>query len=72
MELVVYSDQYWYYKIQPYRALLAPCGVTQSMNRKGNCIGNAAVESFFGTLKAECFRLTGPNSLDTLKVSVHD
>ena len=27
------------------------------MSRKGNCLDNAAMESFFGTLKAECFYL---------------
>lgn len=26
-----------------------------SMSRKGNCFDNAAIESFFGTLKAEYF-----------------
>ena len=44
-----------HYKMQPYRALLAQRGVKQSMSRKGNCFDNAAIESFFGTLKAEYF-----------------
>jgi len=26
------------------------------MSRKGNCLDNAAMESFFGTLKSECFK----------------
>ena len=47
-ELIVHSDQGWHYKTQPYRAMLASCGVTQSMSRKGNCFDNAAIESFFG------------------------
>ena len=37
--------------MQPYRAMLANHGVTQSMSRKGNCFDNAVIESFFGTLK---------------------
>ena len=52
-DLIVHSDQGWHYKMQPDRAMLASRGVTQSMSRKGNCFDNAAIESFFGTLKAE-------------------
>ena len=33
-----------------------------SMSRKGNCWDNAVVESFFKTLKTECFRGTVPES----------
>ena len=36
--------------------MLVGYGVTQSMSRKGNCFDNAAIESFFGTLKTEFFR----------------
>lgn len=71
-ELIVHSDQGWHYKMQPYRALLAQRGVKQSMSRKGNCFDNAAIESFFGTLKAEYFHLAAPNSLDALEAGVHD
>lgn len=42
------------------------------MSRKGNCFDNAAIESFFGTLEAEYFRLAAPNSLETLEAGVHD
>jgi transposase InsO family protein len=58
--------------MQPYRAMLAQRGVKQSMNRKRNCFDNAVIESFFGTLKAEYFRLASPNSIDELEVGVHD
>ena len=61
-----------HYKKQPYRALLAQRGVKQSMSRKGNCFDNAAIESFFGTLKAEYFHLAAPSSLDALEAGVHD
>jgi transposase InsO family protein len=71
-ELIIHSDQGWHYKMQPYRAMLASCGVTQSMSRKGNCFDNAAIESFFGTLKAEYFHLAAPSSLDALEAGVHD
>lgn len=42
------------------------------MSRNGNCFDNAAIESFFGTLKAEYFQLQRPDSIDTLEAGVHD
>jgi putative transposase len=41
-----------------YQALLADVGIPVRMSRKGNCWDNAAMESFFGTLKSECVDLT--------------
>lgn len=40
--------------------------------RKGNCFGNAVIESFFGTLKAADFHLTKLDGLDDLEMGVHD
>lgn len=37
------------------------------MSRKGNCLDNAAMESFFGTLKSECFRLGRFTCVDQLR-----
>ena len=36
-----------------FRELLRSNGLEVSMSRKGNCWDNAAMESFFGTLKQE-------------------
>jgi putative transposase len=36
-----------------YRALLGDYGVVASMSRKGNCLHNAPMESFFNSLKNE-------------------
>ncbi|MCW9059840.1 MAG: integrase core domain-containing protein, partial [Gammaproteobacteria bacterium] len=36
-----------------YRELVETANMTRSMSRKGNPLDNAAVESFFHTLKAE-------------------
>jgi putative transposase len=71
-ELTVHSDQGWQYRMQPFRAMLARHGVTQSMSRKGNCFDNAVIESFFGTLKAEYYHLATPNSIEMLKAGVQD
>ena len=40
-----------------YIGQLAARGLTQSMSRRGNFLDNAAMESFFGTLKSEYFYL---------------
>ena len=41
------------YSSHEYRRLAADFGVTMSVNRKGNAWDNAAMESFFKTLKVE-------------------
>jgi putative transposase len=57
---------------EPYRAMLAHRGVTQSMSRKGNCLDTAVIESFFGTLNAEFFHLAEFDSVAQLEAGVHD
>ena len=52
---MLHSDQGWHYQHTAYRQKLADKGLTQSMSRKGNCLDNAVIESFFGTLKSEMF-----------------
>ncbi|EJJ88745.1 IS150 putative transposase, partial [Klebsiella pneumoniae subsp. pneumoniae KPNIH12] len=42
-------------------------GMTQSMSRKGNCLDNAVMENFFGTLKSECFYLREFRSVSALR-----
>jgi len=54
---ILHSDQGWHYQHARYRRSLASRGLQQSMTRKGNCLDNAPVESFFGTLKSEFFYL---------------
>ncbi len=43
--------------------------MTQSMSRKGNCLDNAVMENFFGTLKSECFYLREFRSVSALRKS---
>ncbi|NUF86045.1 transposase family protein, partial [Acinetobacter seifertii] len=45
----------WQYQMAHYQQQLKQHGLTQSMSRKGNCLDNAVIESFFGILKSECF-----------------
>lgn len=67
---VLHSDQGWQYQQPNYRRMLAARSVTQSMSRKGNCLDNAAMESFFGTLKAEFFHLNRFESIDQLQAGI--
>jgi transposase InsO family protein len=64
---LLHSDQGWQYQHRTYQHLLKKQAVTQSMSRKGNCLDNAAMESFFGTLKSEFFHLKRFTSIDQLK-----
>jgi transposase InsO family protein len=50
-----------------YRKALHQHSIKQSMSRKGNCLDNAAMESFFGTLKSEFYYLNPARSLDELQ-----
>ncbi len=51
--LVQHSDRGVQYASEPYRAVLERHGITQSMSRRGNCLDNAPMESFFASLKKE-------------------
>lgn len=51
--LLHHSDQGSTYASEDYQKLLAAHGITCSMSRRGNCIDNAAMESWFSTLKCE-------------------
>ena len=51
--LILHSDQGWQYQHKEYQKRLKDRGIRQSMSRKGNCLDNAVMESFFGVLKSE-------------------
>lgn len=51
--LTHHSDRGVQYASQPYRAMLERHGIVQSMSRRGNCLDNAPMEGFFGSLKTE-------------------
>jgi len=51
--LLHHSDQGVQYASRNYRQRLALAGVVPSMSRRGNCYDNAAMESFWSSLKRE-------------------
>lgn len=50
---VIHSDQGVQYTSGAFRSLLQQYGIKQSMSRRGNCLDNSPIESFFGHLKDE-------------------
>jgi len=52
--LLHHSDRGSEYTSNDYQALLVQEGIQVSMSRTANCWDNAAIESFFATLKKEC------------------
>ena len=68
--LTLHSDQGWQYQMKQYQCLLKEKGIKQSMSRKGNCLDNAIIENFFGTLKSELFYLKKYSSIGQLKQEI--
>lgn len=56
--LVHHSDRGVQYASEAYRQRLAAAGVVPSMSRRGNCYDNAALESFWSSLKRELVHRT--------------
>ena len=53
LEVIHHSDRGCQYASQEYRSALAQNGLIASMSRKANCYDNAAMESFWSSLKTE-------------------
>ena len=52
-DILIHSDQGFHYTSPEFIARIRKLAMVQSMSRKGNCVDNAPVESFFGHLKDE-------------------
>jgi putative transposase len=64
---ILHSDQGWHYQMLAYQKTLRERRLRQSMSRKGNCLDNAAMESFFAVMKSEFFYLNKFTSIEQLK-----
>lgn len=69
---LLHSDQGWHYRMPAYRQILRQQQMEQSMSRKGNCLDNAAMESFFAVLKTEFFYLNQFNTVDELQNGIDE
>jgi transposase InsO family protein len=70
--LVHHGDRGVQYASEPYRAVLERHGITQSMSRRGNCLDNAPMESFFASLKTEHVHQVRFRSHEEAKAAVFD
>jgi transposase InsO family protein len=69
---ILHSDQGWHYQMPDFRRLLSDNNVLQSMSRKGNCLDNAAMESFFAVFKTECFHKQKFDSMGALQSTIDE
>jgi putative transposase len=67
-----HSDQGSQYTSEDFQRLLETHGITCSMSRRGNCWDNAAMESFFSTLKTERLSRRRYRTRDELRADVFD
>jgi putative transposase len=70
--LIHHSDRGVQYASGPYREVLERHGITQSMSRKGNCLDNAPMESFFASLKKEQVHQAHFRTREEAKAAVFD
>jgi putative transposase len=71
-ELLHHSDQGSQYTSEDFQRLLAAQGIECSMSRRGDCWDNAAMESFFSTLKTERLSRTQYPTRDAGRADVFD
>lgn len=71
-ELLHHSDQGSQYTSEPFQRLMADHGITCSMSRSGNVWDNAAMESFFSSLKTERVRQRTYRTRKQARVDVFD
>jgi putative transposase len=71
-DLLHHSDRGCQYTSKLFRKRLSMCQVVQSMSRKGNCYDNAAMESFWATLKGEAFRDGLPTTRALARAKIFD
>nr|WP_243721493.1 IS3 family transposase [Macrococcus bovicus] len=67
-----HSDQGWAYQMGAYTRKLSDNRIFQSMSRKGNCLDNSPMESFFSVLKQEMFHGKIYESYEQLEEAIHN
>lgn len=63
---LIHSDQGYQYTSKQYQMKLEQLGMIGSHSRKGNCLDNACIESFFSHLKSEISFVYAPKTLNEL------
>jgi putative transposase len=69
--IMIHSDQGFHYTNPLYVNSVKEMGMVQSMSRKGNCIDNAPIESFFGHFKDDV-EYNSCKTFEELKIKVDE
>jgi transposase InsO family protein len=70
--LIHHSDRGGQYASLDFGSFLKERRITPSMSRKGNCYDNATMESFWATLKTECFGRHIPDTKQEANLLIFD
>jgi putative transposase len=70
--LILHSDRGSQYCSHSYRKLIEQFGLQASMSRRGNCYGNAPMESFWNSLKNELVHHHSYGSRFEAEVSIRE
>ncbi|SDB34664.1 IS3 family transposase, partial [Lysinibacillus fusiformis] len=70
-EAMIHSDQGFHYTHPAFQKCVKEMGLLQSMSRRGNCLDNSPMESFFGHFKDE-IEYKEAGSLSELKYMIDD
>lgn len=71
-EAVLHSDQGFQYTSKAYNKRLEDYGIKGSHSRKGNCLDNACIESFFSHLKTEKLYIKQCKSEEEIRQAIED
>ncbi|MNI14205.1 Integrase core domain protein [compost metagenome] len=69
---ILHSDQGFQYTSKPFNRKLKGLGILGSHSRRGNCLDNACIESFFSHLKTEKVYLSKPGTLAEAEQQVRE
>ncbi|MBR5677201.1 MAG: IS3 family transposase [Paludibacteraceae bacterium] len=69
---ILHSDQGWQYQNSVFVQALETHGIKQSMSKKGNCLDNAMMESFFGSMKSELLYLDKFDSMEQFELALKE
>jgi transposase InsO family protein len=71
-QLIVQADQGVHFSCIAYIALLEKYGVIGSHSRRGNCLDNAPIESFFSLFKKEALWISNPTNYEEVVSCIDD
>ncbi|WP_139368225.1 IS3 family transposase [Evansella clarkii] len=71
-QALLHSDRGFPYTSRPFKRMIEQANMKQSMSRVGRCIDNGPMESFWGKVKWEKYRLGSYNTFEELQKDIDD